>query len=42
MAWAQFVYHIQMLGLFGHFYRKSYIASKKARAQAKGDDLKSN
>jgi hypothetical protein len=31
MAWAQFVYHIQMLVLFGHFYRKSYILAKKAK-----------
>lgn len=34
-AWAQFVYHIQMLVLFGHFYRKSYIAAKKAKADIK-------
>mmetsp|Transcript_21281 Transcript_21281/g.53405 ORF Transcript_21281/g.53405 Transcript_21281/m.53405 type:complete len:260 (-) Transcript_21281:217-996(-) len=33
LAWAQFVYHIQMLVLFGHFYRKSYIAAKEARKQ---------
>ena len=31
MAWAQFVYHIQMLVLFGHFYRKSYIAAREVK-----------
>ncbi|KAJ1480076.1 ELO family [Baffinella frigidus] len=35
MAWAQFVYHIQMLVLFGHFYRKSYIAAREAKKEAK-------
>ena len=37
MAWAQFVYHIQMLVLFGHFYRKSYILAKKAKGDLKAD-----
>lgn len=32
-AWAQFVYHIQMLVLFGHFYRKSYLAAKSAKRE---------
>ena len=35
LAWAQFVYHIQMLVLFGHFYRRSYIAAKESRKGAK-------
>ena len=35
LAWAQFVYHIQMLVLFGHFYRRSYIAAKAKQAAAK-------
>lgn len=37
MAWAQFVYHIQMLVLFGHFYRKSYLAAKKAKGEKAAD-----
>jgi len=41
MAWAQFVYHIQMLVLFGHFYRKSYIAAKKAKDQLNKAHIKS-
>jgi len=38
-AWAQFVYHIQMLVLFGHFYRKSYIAASKARREREEANL---
>ncbi|EKX45910.1 hypothetical protein GUITHDRAFT_108361 [Guillardia theta CCMP2712] len=35
LAWAQFVYHIQMLMLFGHFYRKSYISAREAKKAMK-------
>lgn len=38
LAWAQFVYHIQMLVLFGHFYRKSYVAAKEARKAKKANE----
>lgn len=40
LAWAQFVYHIQMLVLFGHFYRRSYIAAKEARKAKKAEAVK--